>query len=89
MVSNNTKRITLAVLAEKIDNLSELVRQHTIDDRQQFEHVWRLLEGPEGQPGLKGRLDRLEVSESKRTRHIYALWGTFASTVAAWIVAKF
>ena len=86
---NTTKRVTLAVLAEKIDNLSEFLRQHSEEDRRQFEQIQRLLEGPEGQPGLKGRVDRLEVSESRRTRHIYALWGTFASTVAAWIVAKF
>ena len=88
-MANGTKRVTLGVLNEKLDHLTQLVQRHVESDERKFLDLHNLLEGPGDQPGIKGRLDRLEVAETSRTWHIRALWGAAFAGFASWLSGKF
>ncbi len=70
-------KVTLTRLSDKLDNILNVLTLHVADDKAQFTEFRAVLLGLEDKPGLKGRLDRLEQTESNRRWHIRSLWGAF------------
>jgi CRISPR/Cas system-associated endonuclease Cas1 len=91
--SSTRQRITLALVAQKIDQLSAMVEQHVQRDDRQFDAMREALEGLQDRPGLKGRIDRLEQAQASRSwqfRALWtALWGAVLSAVAFGVFGKF
>lgn len=85
-------RVTLDVLGSKMDNLIALVESPVESDERRFQSLHQLLEGLDDRPGLKGRLDRLEQAEGRRTWHIRTLWGAVSTgavgALLAWFVGR-
>ena len=83
-------RITMGILATKLDGLITLVTEHALDDKTQFQEFRRLLSGQDDAPGMKGRLDRLELAERNRIWHVRAIWvaliGAASAGVLQWLV---
>lgn len=69
-------KVTLAVLATKLDNVIVLLEQH----RQDFQdHVKK-----DDAMGIV--VDRLDQNEQRRVWHIRAIWGAIASGIIATIM---
>jgi len=75
-----TKQITNAVLAEKIDQLTDLVRTHVTADEKHFVAIGDFING-NGSVGAKTRIDRLEQAEKSRTFHVRTIWAALVSTI--------
>lgn len=82
------KQITNAVLADKLDNLTELVKSHIVSDEKHFESLNMFING-NGAPGAKTRIDRLEQVEQGRTWNFRMLWtalvGTALTVALNWV----
>jgi hypothetical protein len=64
--------ITNEVLAEKLDNLADVVKK--IDET---------ING-NGNPGMKVRLDRLEQIEDGRRWNLRTIWGALVAILVGW-----
>jgi len=82
------KQVTNAVLAEKIDNLTLMLSEHSRADLLFQEKITHLVEG-NGSPGMKTRLVLLEESEASRKMYRKLVVGAAGTAVAALIVALF
>lgn len=81
-------KVTLPLIAQKLDDMNATLQQHVNEDREQFKRAWSMLQGEDDKPGLKGRVAALEQSERSRTKHIWAIWGTGLAAFGAWVAAK-
>jgi hypothetical protein len=83
------KQITNAVLAEKIDHLTNIVQVHITKDEKRDAEMHVTIDGSNGTPGFKTRIDRLEQVESARKWHFRTSWAAllvFGSTVVSeWV----
>lgn len=64
------KQVTNALLAEKLDALTEMVKQHIEQDDQRFQRIFF----DNGKPSVFSRLNTLEDSDKSRKWHFRALW---------------
>ncbi len=72
-------KITLAILATKLDNVIELLHEH----RRQFaEHVAK-------DDAMYVTVDRLDIAEKNRNWQLRALWTAVASGLVAFIINLF
>jgi len=71
------KTITLAVLANKLDTLAEVVKR-----------VDYTLNGEGDEPGLKGRLKLLEDHEANEKWYFRSLWAAIISTAIAQYIIR-
>ena len=74
MASNGTK-VTLAVLGQRMDDLTELVKSNIEKTEYTFKEIQESLDGCDEYPGVRGRLDRVEQSENTKRRHLGYVWG--------------
>jgi len=82
-----SNKVTLASLDQKLENFIEFMRQHSADDRAAFIKISESLDG-NGKPGIKTRLEVMEVKEITRWRVFAALWGSI-STIGVGLIIKF
>ena len=78
-----SERVTLALIGQKLDILSEDLRKHMNEDHKMFTDIRESLDGCDEYPGVRGRLDRLEQSKTSRDKHFWAIYGILISTLAA------
>jgi hypothetical protein len=69
MKQQNNGRITLALLGQKLDTVSDTVIR--IDNT---------INGLDDQPGLKGRVKTLEDESSNRRWHFRTIWAAIAAS---------
>jgi hypothetical protein len=67
--ANSNGRVTLALIGQKLDFVTESVRR--IDNT---------INGDEDKPGMKGRLLSLENRESDRRWHFRTIWAAIAAS---------
>jgi len=82
-----SNKVTLATLDQKLENFIEFMRQHSQDDRSAFVKIFEALDG-NGKPGLKTRLEVMEVKEVTRWRVFVALWSA-VSAIGVGLIIKF
>lgn len=63
---------TLAILDQKLDQLLEISQKHNV-----------MLEGSNGTPGLRIRVDRIEQREQDRRWSFRLLWGAIVTTLVS------
>ena len=80
----STKAVTLEVIATKLDIITEMVEKHITADDAKFEKVFM----DNGKPSLFSRVNSLEATESKRTKHIQVLYTAIVGLAIA-AAAKF
>ena len=69
-------KVTLAVIATKVDALTKVVEDHVVKD-EEFQAEWReAINGCDEYPGIRGRLDRVEQTQRLQK------WLSSAITVA-------
>lgn len=85
-------RVTLALVGAKLDTLTELVKAHIAKDELLFKQIYDTLDGVGKDPGIRGRVDRLEQTEEGRRWHFRTLWslavGTAVSVIAGFLWGK-
>ena len=59
------------------------------EDGAQFAYFRKIIEGNGDGPGLKGKVDRLEQSEARRSHHIRALWAAVMVGAVEWTFRLF
>ncbi|MGH9429583.1 MAG: hypothetical protein ACRD2L_25135 [Terriglobia bacterium] len=73
-------RVTNEVLLQRLDGLSEFLKDHVTKDEAHQAEMHRVLDGLNGSaPGIKTRVDRLEQSEGSRKWHFRTIWAALVS----------
>ena len=78
------QRPTNAVIVERLEYLIKVVEAHIKDDQDNFAKIDEVFDG-NGRPGMKTRVDRLEVADRDRTWHIRTLWVAILGGVISWL----
>jgi hypothetical protein len=68
------KRISNEVIALKLDDLIDIIKEHVKKDESNFAEIAKAIGGDADKPGIKGRLIAMEQIEDGRKWHIRALW---------------
>ena len=88
MASNGT-RVTLAVLGQRMDDLTTIVKDNIVKSEYTFKEIQESLDGCDEYPGVRGRLLILEQSEKIKKRHLGYVWGILsffgAERLLSWI----
>ena len=69
--------VTNAELGRKLDELADAMKEHSARDEVQFDKILTIFNG-NGIPGVKTRLDRLEIADATRRKREWWLWMALA-----------
>src|SRR5689334_17722054 len=73
------KRVSNEMLAQKLDDLTELVKNHVQKDDAQFQKIFY----DNGRPSVFSRLNSLEDIEGNRKWHFRAVWTVLLGAITA------
>lgn len=76
-MATRKKTVSLEVIDQKLDALTEIVRAHVEKDEEKFDKIFM----DNGKPSVFSRLKTLEDSEGRRQSHIKYLWTSLCSLV--------
>lgn len=83
----NASRVTLALIGQKLDTLSDQVIKHMAEDAKLFADIKESLDGCDEYPGVRGRLDRLEQAKKTWDKHFWVLYTVMASAIVTVLVS--
>jgi len=69
--------VTNAELGRKLDDAAKIMTSHMERDEHQFSAILEIFNG-NALPGIKTRLDRLEIADANRRKHEWWLWMALA-----------